>query len=585
MRVRTRLFTAAAVGGALLAPLVPLGSPPAGAVSTPALDLAVAWLVDQQQPDGGFETVDFPGFETPDAVFALAAAGQVDASWSIEEARATVEGTQHPQTGKDPLDAIDDWVDGVQGDPAATTAAKAAQAAKVIVLVTEPLGLDESDFDPSDDSAEPVDLVGALTAGGGDEGSFPGVAFGGKVYAGWALAALAGDGTVATRPAVPNGLLSEIAAAQQDDGGFNFAGDPDGVGFDPDLTSAVLLALQAETSPAALAIRRAAIIGLGLEQRWTGQWAGDFDDGNANSTAMVMLAAASRGSHPDDPCWRDRPSTSLRGLPYPSPSAAITSDQQPDGRIASPSDAYGVNTFATSQAIQGLAAAAGVAYYRPAGVCAPPAASANRRLVNAMYADLLRRPAEEAGAAYWTAQFDSGRSPAYLSRSFTGTEEHSEVVLAELTLAYLGRVPTATELRDLAPFVRAGARFDVAALLLGGQEYYRDVAGGSDAGWADAVFQDALGRPASSGDVDYVTGRLEDPEGGVSRTQIARSLLRSEEGRRFFVRETYHDLLRREADDGDLAYWAADLKTSNPEWVVRRIIGSAEYRGLTAPPA
>ena len=98
----------------------------------------------------------------------------------------------------------------MQGDAAASNASKASQAAKVIVLVTEPLGMDPQDFDPSDDTAEPVDLVGALTAAGGDGGSFPGLAFGGKVYAGWALAALAGDGTVATRPAVPTGLLSEI---------------------------------------------------------------------------------------------------------------------------------------------------------------------------------------------------------------------------------------------------------------------------------------------------------------------------------------------------------------------------------------
>ena len=35
-------------------------------------DSGVAWLKTQQQPDGGFEVSGFPGFETPDAVLAIA---------------------------------------------------------------------------------------------------------------------------------------------------------------------------------------------------------------------------------------------------------------------------------------------------------------------------------------------------------------------------------------------------------------------------------------------------------------------------------------------------------------------------------
>src|SRR6185295_18580332 len=55
---------------------------------------AVTWLATQQQPDGGFEVVGFPGFETPDAVAALAAEGQADSSWSTTEALDAVLGVQ-----------------------------------------------------------------------------------------------------------------------------------------------------------------------------------------------------------------------------------------------------------------------------------------------------------------------------------------------------------------------------------------------------------------------------------------------------------------------------------------------------------
>ena len=52
---------------------------------------AVAWLVDQQEADGGFELADFPGFETPDAVLAIAEQAQVEPAWSKPLARAAVD--------------------------------------------------------------------------------------------------------------------------------------------------------------------------------------------------------------------------------------------------------------------------------------------------------------------------------------------------------------------------------------------------------------------------------------------------------------------------------------------------------------
>ncbi len=52
----------------------------------------------------------------------------------------------------------------------------AQQAAKVIDLVVAPLGLDATDFDPSDDSAAPVDLVAALQAGAGPGSDYAGAA-------------------------------------------------------------------------------------------------------------------------------------------------------------------------------------------------------------------------------------------------------------------------------------------------------------------------------------------------------------------------------------------------------------------------
>lgn len=575
MRLRTRLLTSAAVVGSLVVPLVP--GAPAGAAPTP-IDQAVTWLETQQQADGGFEVSGFPGFETPDAVLALAAAGQTTATWSESEALAAVEAVTHETSGEDALDAVDDWVDAVQGDGTASAGAKAQQAAKVIALITVPLGLDETDFDPSGDSATAVDLRAAITAATGD-GSFPGVTSTGKAYVVRALAALG--------ETPPAGLFSAIAAGQQDNGGFNFAGDPTGTGFDPDITATVVAAYAtAGRTLAGDETLRDAVIGLGLQQRWNGEWAGEFDDGNPNSTAVVATAAVALGSDPESPCWRNAADTRLAGLPYPSPVAAIEARQDDaTGRFTSPSDGFGVNTFATSQAIQGLAAAEGRWPYQPEDACTAQEPSGNRRTVNALYIDLLVRLADADGATYWTEQFDAGMSPALLAKRFTGSPEYGGRVVERLYRQYLGREATAQEREASAGLITTGRRLEVIATLLASQEFYDLTAPTFPSGpatketWADGMLRVITDRAPLEGDVDYIVGRL---DAGESRLQITRSILRTAEGRSVLVREIYRQVLRRTPSPADRTYWSDELKRGvSPERLVLLIAGSPEYRIIT----
>lgn len=569
-RPRPRLIAgiAATLAGALVAPLLPTG--PAGAVSTPALDQAVAWLADQQEADGGFEVADFPGFETSDAIYALAAAGQADATWSTAEALAAVEAVT--TGGNTPLDAVDDWVDAVQSDPAAGAPAKAQQAAKVVALVTEPLGLDATDFDPSDDTAAAVDLVATIQAGAGT-GDYAALPIGGKAFVVWALGALGEP--------VPDALVTAIGAAQHPDGGFDFTGSPTGEGFDPDITASVVIGLRVAGRPQTDPIIRKAVTGLGFRQEWTGEWAGDFDTGNPNSTAMVMAMGATFGGARST-CWRDAVEPRFAGVPYPSPQRALTRRQQSDGRISSPSDGFGINTFATSQAIQALAAAEGASFYE-AG-CAQPAASANLRIAQAYYVDLLARLTEPGGAAYWAGQFDAGMSPALLAKRFVGTAEYGQVMASRMIEELLDRPATAQERTEIGNLVRQGHRLTVRAFLLATDEYAElHEALEDDVAWAEALYQDALGRPATEGDIDFVLGQL---DAGRSYDAVARNLVLSAEGRAAFVRSTYRDLLRRNPSSSDITFWGGELRRGvSPERLVTLIIGSAEYKASTAAPA
>ncbi|WCO65234.1 DUF4214 domain-containing protein [Iamia majanohamensis] len=588
MRTRTRL---AGLAAATLA-AVPLLAAPAGAAPTaPAtprasaeVDAATAWLASQQEADGGFELADFPGFETPDAVLALAAAGQPGPGWDEAAALAAVEAVT--TDGNDALDAVDDWVDSVQGGDAATAS---AQAGKVIALVAAPLGLDPTDFDPSDDTAEPVDLVAALEAGAGGAGDFAGLPFGGRVFAAWAYGA---RGQLA-----PPALLSSIVASQQANGSFDFSGDPGGTGTDPDLTASVVIALtladDASGPDTAPAVARA-VLSLGLTQEWTGEWATAFDDGNPNSTSMVVLAAATLGGDPDAPCWRDAVDPRIAGLPYPSPTATLEARQQPDGHIAGPNDGFGLNTFATTQAVQALVAADGSWPYAGAG-CTAPTVGANRRLVNAIYADLLGRLTDASGSAFWAGQLDSGAlTPAQYARRLTGTGEYNRRVVDRLVAQYgldglEQPVLDGDERAILAAAVRDGRRYDAAAYLLGTQEYYDSTAPAFPAGpptaesWVDAVYPVVVGRPADAAGRQWALGQL---ASGRSRQQVARTLLGSTEALRVLVTDTYHQLLRRDTDVAGRDFWVGEIRRGqSPERLVLLIAGSSEYVRKTGPAA
>ena len=103
---------------------------------------------------------------------------------------------------------LDDLIDNEE-DPSSDAAA--ARAAKTIVLVADPLGIDPADFDPSNDSEEPVDLVTRVTSHQEEDGTYDlGPLFNGVLYTALALRT---QGLSS-----PDGLLDQILAAQRPEG-------------------------------------------------------------------------------------------------------------------------------------------------------------------------------------------------------------------------------------------------------------------------------------------------------------------------------------------------------------------------------
>ena len=66
------------------------------------------------------------------------------------------------------------------------------------------------------------------------------------------------------------------------------------------------------------------------------------------------MAITAAGFDVESPCWRNTVAPGLAGNPYANPLNWLRFVQLPSGRFVSPNDAFGINTFATSQSVQAL---------------------------------------------------------------------------------------------------------------------------------------------------------------------------------------------------------------------------------------
>ncbi len=337
--VRRAVACTVALAAALFTTALPL-STAAQAVpvsSTTAAAAAVTWLETQQQADGGFEVAAFPGFETLDATLAIAESAQTGGSWSASEATTAVNAVQFGGAGgPTPFDAIDAYAQTIP-----TLGAQApGTAAKNIVLGAEPYGFDPSAFDPAGDGT-PVDLVTLMGGCAATTGS----TFNFTLYI--AIA----QSLVCSAPSAA--ALTAIRDGQQANGGWGFLGDPTTAELDIDTTALAVEALVAGGADASDPAVHAALAFFAGQHQADGAWqAFGADDPNSTSTAILGITAA--GFDVESPCWRDTADPSLAGGAYVAPTTWLVSQQQSNGRIASPNDGFGINTFATSQAVEGL---------------------------------------------------------------------------------------------------------------------------------------------------------------------------------------------------------------------------------------
>jgi hypothetical protein len=119
-----------------------------------------------------------------------------------------------------------------------------------------------------------------------------------------------------------------------------------------------------------------------------------------------------------------------------------------------------------------------------------------------------------------------------------------------------------------------GADEQLAEIVIGSQEYFA-LHGGANDGFLAALFQDALHRPIDAGAKAAFGQEL---AAGASRTQIAATVLSSQEYHGDVVDEVYLRLLHRHADTAGQAFWIHWLGAGNTdEQLIAALAASDEY--------
>lgn len=178
-------------------------------------------------------------------------------------------------------------------------------------------------------------------------------------------------------------------------------------------------------------------------------------------------------------------------------------------------------------------------------------ATANQNYVDTLFQQLLGRPPQYADLIQYGSMLDGGAPRQNVVLAIEATTEFRTDEVTALYQNLLGRAPDPGGLNAFVSAMGSGWTIDdVAAAMLGSDEYYKVRGGGSDTGFVTALYQDVLQRAPDAGGLAAWSGMLEH---GATRHQVAQGILQSSESDRLSVVTTYQQFLGRAPDTSALA--------------------------------
>jgi len=210
--------------------------------------------------------------------------------------------------------------------------------------------------------------------------------------------------------------------------------------------------------------------------------------------------------------------------------------------------------------------------------------TADQRFLSEVYRDMLGRPIDPQGLATWTAALNSGASRNQVVRNIQNapTLEYRDDQVQAIYHQYLHRAAEATALQNDAAFLQNGGTPEQLIDIVVSSPEYNQRTNGSNDGWLDVFYQDALGRavdPAGRTGWDMAFA------GGASRAQVAAQIMMDDEYRQDLIQSYYHQYLDRAAESAGLAAWLSAFKDfgATDDMVIAGIISAPEFYSKTAP--
>ena len=199
----------------------------------------------------------------------------------------------------------------------------------------------------------------------------------------------------------------------------------------------------------------------------------------------------------------------------------------------------------------------------------------NEVYANQVAAQLRGIPIDVTGAVYWTEQFLQGAPRTELTEKLVHDFHYLDRLLRTVYQQFLGR-----------PIDDSGERYWVNRMLNGltdeqleasfvsSAEFYLH-AGGSNAGWIEAMYESLLGRQADATGMNYWLSAL---NLGTSRTSAAIGFATSAEHEAHVLRDDYMTYLGRQASADEVFYWTSQFKRGlSNEDIVAQFTASDEY--------
>ena len=204
-----------------------------------------------------------------------------------------------------------------------------------------------------------------------------------------------------------------------------------------------------------------------------------------------------------------------------------------------------------------------------------PLATQNAIYVNTVYTDLLARPADASGLNYFSSLLNQGFSRSLFVLTIENTTEFHIGAVNHQYFQFLGRAADPSGMASSLQLLAAGGTIELnAARIIGSQEYYQ-LHGGTNLGFLTGLYADVLHRAV---DPVALMAYSQELAVGVSRFQVAYTVVTSTEGEANTVQEVYQEFLNRVSDPSGLAFWVNQiLNGARLENVIAGLVGSDEF--------